>query len=484
MSQQPLTIRNLTSVPVEITRWELIHYEPSRDGTRSWWTSQGLSPIDTWNISSLAQDGTSKDLQTTIEVLGMSRIDVMPTASSEEALRIFVKIQDEIYRTHIPHAHSHSQHLTRSKANPDQSSKHYSVYHVTGRHLVLASQKSYNSWMYGLRNDVLLSAISIPGTHNSPAYHRALPSVRCQAVPILDQLNNGIRFLDIRVQIRYPSDASNKDLILVHGAFSVSSSSQSCYFAPLLQDVQTFLAQNPSETIVMSLKREGTGSGTDAQLCRLLRRHYANDNHHWFTAPRVPFVEEARGKIVLIRRFRLDEDSKNEWGGAGWGVDAETWDENTPHALCVSGQVCVQDFYQVLHTKTIEKKIQYAVEHLQRAAERVYDSTSPFKHTSSSGKDPPGQTPFFINFLTASNLWRKGCWPEKIAAKLNPAILEHLCSKHNEKQDGSAIGDGSTGIVVCDWVGHHGNWDIVKCIIGMNACYERSRENPPASLVQ
>jgi 1-phosphatidylinositol phosphodiesterase len=30
-------------------------------------------------------------------------------------------------------------------------------------------------------------------------------------------------------------------------------------------------------------------------------------------------------------------------------------------------------------------------------------------------------------------------------------------------------GDGATGVVVADWVGVDGDWDLVRCIMGMNA---------------
>ncbi|KAL8982967.1 MAG: hypothetical protein Q9177_005117 [Variospora cf. flavescens] len=196
----------------------------------------------------------------------------------------------------------------------------------------------------------------------------------------------------------------------------------------------------------MSLKREGTGEATDAQLSRILRDHYAGDPNHWFTAPRIPYLGEARGKIVLIRRFGLDENLKQEWGGAGWGINAENWADNTPNATCPSGDICVQDFYEVLETVNIEKKIQYSQAHLERAARCV--CTLPEQDGVTANQSP--KQPFFINFLTASNFWKVGCWPEKIAAKLNPAIVDFLCRKHNEI-DGAALdqvsGDGSTGIV-------------------------------------
>jgi hypothetical protein len=77
------------------------------------------------------------------------------------------------------------------------------------------------------------------------------------------------------------------------------------------------------------------------------------------------------------------------------------------------------------------------------------------------------RSPLFINFLSASNFWKPGCWPEKIAEKLNPAITAFLCEKHDVKDEEK--GDGCTGIVVCDWVGEDGDWDLVRAVVGMNS---------------
>jgi 1-phosphatidylinositol phosphodiesterase len=64
-----------------------------------------------------------------------------------------------------------------------------------------------------------------------------------------------------------------------------------------------------------------------------------------------------------------------------------------------------------------------------------------------------------------------GTWPEQIASKVNPACVEHLCRSHMVSQDGKALkeGDWSTGIVVADWVGLDGDWDLARCVVGMNA---------------
>jgi 1-phosphatidylinositol phosphodiesterase len=281
------------------------------------------------------------------------------------------------------------------------------------------------------------------------------------------QLENGVRFFDIRVQPTSPEDPKDDTLHLVHAVFPISLTGPK-KFRHLLDEVKEFLKANPSETLVMSLKREGTGNAKDEQLSTILKDHYTNPDE-WWTRPRIPTLGEARGKIVLLRRFALDEQLKGEWDGKGWGLNAENWADNTPNCTC--GDVCVQDFYEVLETENIEKKIQFCCDHFERAAAMV--SPIPGVTTDATNPVPPG--PLFINFLSASNFWKVGCWPEKIAAKLNPAVTEFLCEKHDIGDKGldgpeeEFPGDGGVGIVVTDWVGKDGDWDLIRCIVGMNS---------------
>ena len=83
--------------------------------------------------------------------------------------------------------------------------------------------------------------------------------------------------------------------------------------------------------------------------------------------------------------------------------------------------------------------------------------------------NPVPPNPLYLNFLSGSNFFNKQCWPERIAHRLNPHVLEYLCTKHHAADH---HGDGSTGIVVLDWVGQSGDWDLVRCIVGMNAWLE------------
>ncbi|TPX11433.1 uncharacterized protein E0L32_007852 [Thyridium curvatum] len=333
------------------------------------------------------------------------------------------------------------------------------VYIASAATLAIFSSAQLPRWMGALADGYPLTALSIPGTHNSPTCHTALPSVRCQAVGVREQLDNGVRFMDIRVSASPDSD----DLTLVHSAFPISLTGNK-YLADLLRDCYEFLDANPSEVLLMSLKREGTGKGSDADLSRYLRDRYlgGDDARRWYTDPSIPRLGDVRGRIVLVRRFGLDDSMRGEHDGRGWGVDGSSWPDNCADGTCGSNQIRVQDFYEVDQATNIEKKIELARAHLERCGEQTFNIAGGDEHPS----------PFFVNFLSASNFFNANCWPDRIAQKVNPAVIEYLCVRHGDHGKGPgqlSVGDACTGVVVTDWVGYRGDWDLIRCIVGWNA---------------
>lgn len=485
MTSQFLVIRNLTARSIELKQVEYSEALPTIGaGTIANLTTNFTSLLRNNNTSSPAPAENapivrSVDVSVSLQPFKTTQTDIRPEDKPSQSVSLTFEIDSERHRLDSLAPTIASTVLT--SLSPEPRFNFTAIYLAQFPHLTIYSSTNLLSWMRAFKDETPLSALSIPGTHNSPTCHRALPSVRCQATSPPEQLQNGVRFFDIRLQPENPQDPNNDRLVLVHSVFPISLTGAK-YFRDLANEVFTFLDQNPSETVIMSIKREGTGNATDAQLSRILRDHYAGDVNHWFTAPRIPTLGEARHKIVLIRRFGLEDGLRNEWDGAGWCINAENWADNTPNATCPSGDVCVQDFYEVLDTQNIDKKIQYSEEHLARAAQCVCKLPEPGVLDAASA---PKQ-PFYINFLTASNFWKVGCWPEKIAAKINPAMVEYLCTKHSETEgvdrsegEDEAVkrGDGGTGIVVCDWVGYKGDWDLVRCIVGMNAKLEMREQN-------
>lgn len=406
-----------------------------------------------------AQSFAHQDVNIEVKPFEATTTDIKATERGpSEILRITIEADGQRYRVDTPSPDDASQVFT--PLVQDAKHNYTGVFVEEESHLSVFSSANLQAWMKELRDETPLSALSLPGTHNSPTCHRALPSVRCQAVSPREQLDNGVRFFDLRVQPESPNNTSSDKLILVHSVFPISLTGTK-YFRDLYNEILDFLSRNPSETIIISVKREGTGDATDQQLSRTLFDHYASrDPQKWFTEPRIARLGESRGKMVLFRRFNLDDAQKREHGGKGWGLDAAGWADNTP--CDYHGDLCVQDFYEVLDTMNIDKKITYAQEQLDRSGVLAVPIDESGKPT---GDNPH---PLFVNFLSASNFWNVNCWPDKIAAKINPAIIKHLCTYDVS----GGKGDGATGVVVCDWVGDRGDWDIVRCIVGQNGKVE------------
>lgn len=462
-------VRNLTDKHIKLVQVE--HFDPDEKKgfglrhvtttlfsvTNSIGLTNSTTRRDVPQISPEAQPFENQDLSIDLPPFSVTQTDIKPIVRNDkDRLRLTFEteagIRHRMY-TPVPTTETHALEVL----SDNQDVRFTGIFLPDDSFVALYETSHLDSWMDKWNDNVPLGALSIPGTHNAPTCHNAPPSVRCQAVSPIEQLQNGVRFFDIRVQVPEPYNPDSDKLVLVHSVFPISLTGNK-YFRDLYNDCRRFLDEHPSETLVMSLKREGSGKGTDEQLSRILKNHYAN-NDQWWTRPNVPRLGEARGKIVLVRRFNLEEELRGEWDGAGWGIDAASWADNTPNSICPSGTVCVQDFYEVLEPPSIDQKITFVREHLERSGCCCFNYD-----------DPNAQVPLYINFLSASNFWRVNTWPEKIAGKVNPAATAHLCTKHMLEDDGRVKeGEWSTGIVVCDWVGLDGDWDLVRSVIGMNS---------------
>ncbi|CAK1355963.1 1-phosphatidylinositol phosphodiesterase [Cercospora beticola] len=504
----PITVRNLTAQPLTIKLVERYDNPGSRRASVDRRASvENARPVDNFRRKSSAGLGaltknltnlmsnvtgggeshppTRAELPDKAESFAHNDVDIRlePFSTTKTDIKVAERDANDIvrltlegemggrWRVEVPTRTTLTEKLT--PLTPDPKHDYRALYLQQSAFVAIIEDYNPKAWMKEFHDDTSLAALSIPGTHNSPTYYKALPSVRCQAVSPREQLDNGIRFFDIRVQPQNVDDSKNDELNLVHGVFPISLTGPK-KFRDLLNTVREFLKENPSETVIFSLKREGSGEATDQQLSQILRDHYTGSanteaQNKWYTNPKVPKLGEVRGKIIIMRRFALSERIKSEWQGRGWGLNAENWAYNTPD--CTYGDVRVQDFCEVLETENIDKKIGLCCEHFERAAEVV----CPVPGVTTDSTNPVPAGPLYVNFLSASNFWKVGCWPDKIAAKLNPAVTSFLVEKHDIGDKGAdgagekVQGDGGVGIVVCDWVGKDGDWDLIRAIVTMNS---------------
>lgn len=184
-------------------------------------------------------------------------------------------------------------------------------------------------WMSYLRDGTRLCAISIPGSHDSPAVSW-FPFVACQSTSISDQLNAGIRFLDLRAKL------IDGVLRMYHGPYPLGLTLES-----VLGELYTFLDAHRHEVILASMKDEGSSGAAFASAVSEL---IADNPQWWYAATDSPTLLYARGKIVLLKRYG---------GAADRGLDVSAgWVDNSPQ-FCITTPgsrgvtLNIQDFYSL-----------------------------------------------------------------------------------------------------------------------------------------
>jgi 1-phosphatidylinositol phosphodiesterase len=207
-------------------------------------------------------------------------------------------------------------------------------------HLQNDSRLPLADWMSTLDEGLPLHALTVPGSHDTCAYTVDDRLVRTQHASLDVQLAHGVRMLDIRC--RHERDV----LQIHHGAIALGMT-----FDDVLATCARFLAAHPRECIVMSVKDEwpalACGRSFDATFDAHRARHPAL---RWHAGDRVPTLGDARGKIVLMRRFRSSRPL---------GIDLTAWPDNDTFTIDQPGAACViQDEYRVPVAASIAHKWQ------------------------------------------------------------------------------------------------------------------------------
>ncbi|AGX41999.1 phosphatidylinositol-specific phospholipase C [Clostridium saccharobutylicum] len=193
-----------------------------------------------------------------------------------------------------------------------------------------ASAYTNSNWMGSLDNNTSISKLSIPGTHDSGArYEPVYGTAKCQELPISEQLNIGVRYLDIRCR------HINDSFVIHHGSIY-----QHMNFDDVLNDCISFLDKNPTECIIMSVKEEYDASNNTESFEKTFDSYVAKTSNRWYLGSNIPTLNQARGKIVLVRRFSSNSSSK--------GINATRWADNATFSINNGySQIKIQDQYKV-----------------------------------------------------------------------------------------------------------------------------------------
>ena len=191
------------------------------------------------------------------------------------------------------------------------------------------------NWMQNLPDGSDLLALNLCGTHDCVTQHIRLPHFFCcQDLTVYEQLLLGVRALDIRVR------ADGKCLTMVHGIFPAYN--HSCHRANLmdmgdvLSQCYRFLDECPGEAVVFQFKND---NGKENEQCfdNLFYTYIKGKEPYWYLEDRVPTLGAARGKLVLIRRCKMEP--KPDFTRHNTGIDFSTWVEQ-PEVIPTALPLC------------------------------------------------------------------------------------------------------------------------------------------------
>lgn len=286
-------------------------------------------------------------------------------------------------------------------------------------------QTEQTEWMKLLADSFPVCKLSVPGTHDSGALHGGL-ALQTQVTDIPAQLRQGIRAFDIRLR--------EKDGQL--GVFHSEAFQQIYWERDVFPAFLDFLRAHPSETLIVSLKREG---GSEEAFAALLSASLEGNCRTDFVETFRPDLSlgDCRGKILFLHR---DKSMECYPGAAcvGW-ADNATCDLVLRSKDGTEGIARLQDEYQYVSGEEANKKIDACIRHFARMAAEQKDSNR-----------------WGISFASATGL--PSGTPRVFADQVNTALTQYL-ARH---------GGARLGIVFIDFVGLEEGEKLVSLLIDGN----------------
>ena len=154
--------------------------------------------------------------------------------------------------------------------------------------------KMTSTWMKEVKDGTKIREMDIPGSHDTMALRSIADlSGQCQNLTLKEQLELGVRFLDIRLV------KDHHYLKAMHGFID-----QKEKFDSISETVTSFLKKNPSEFIIMSIKEEVDPDKCDPAFEQTLIKYLDSDIYLKEQKDVPTYIEEVRGKVLILSRYK------------------------------------------------------------------------------------------------------------------------------------------------------------------------------------
>jgi hypothetical protein len=259
-------------------------------------------------------------------------------------------------------------------------------------------------WMSYLPNNTRLKDISIPGTHDSGSRFGGI-AAETQTWTITEQLNAGIRYLDIRCR------RTGASFAIHHGAFF-----QNQMFGDVMNEIVAFLAANPTETVIMHVQEEHTPQEGSKSFQEIWNDYASRYGNYLFTGgDSNTTLGQVRGKVFVRRAAAF----------SGYGMDNghDTQSQNRYQVFFLAHEQTKSYYWATLPSK--KKEVNRYID--------IAESTDNW----------------VLNYLSGST----GMAPIDVARATNATAYQHLGQKSNKRK---------VGILIMDYPGEKIIYRIIK----------------------
>ncbi|MBW0512930.1 hypothetical protein O181_052645 [Austropuccinia psidii MF-1] len=223
--------------------------------------------------------------------------------------------------------------------------------------LMALESRDFSNWMSSLPDQVALTSLTIPGSHQSCALY-GWPIATCHTRPLSRQLEDGIRFVDIGLALPHGLQGQ----LIAYNGFQ----SQLVSFHDILRALITFLDKNPTEVIIINIKQEDRTNGFNEALKReilAIEGEEAFQNRWWLDSALPPSLGQARGKLILLSRGKDTPVMSKGIQFPNWPINSNCiWETQIS-----TTNVAVQDWSNIGSFLSLPKKSSLACVSLCRA---------------------------------------------------------------------------------------------------------------------
>ena len=319
---------------------------------------------------------------------------------------------------------------------------------------------SSNNWMSALPDDLKITDISIPGTHDVGSCYlsKNQGGLSTQRYFIDEMLNAGVRHLDLRTGL----DDSDIVRIIHSDAHALNHDGEELSLEETMEWLIAFLDKNPGETLILQPKMDKQGGKCDYLTYKKLREYAVGKGKYIWAGDHVPTLGEVRGKILVLSRLNTDNDYTDfnynmPESNKQWALDLDHWNasggaesEDRAAAHTASGvdyDVWVQDNYK---HKADDKK-DYIKKTLYGNKGDGYTNGTQYHYDQSK---MIGRDAWVLNYTSASHksdvVW-ENFTPYDLAKEIQQWMLDRS-DDYNRLSERIISSDTFTGILAFDFM--------------------------------